>query len=253
MINLSLIALGGLLGSSHCVGMCGGFALSIGLGSRTLARNVARQLVFCSGRIFTYGFLGAAAGFAGLWLASRSSALVHAQAGLSILAGVLLVAIGLKAIGLVRVRVFTKWLSNAAGASCLAGGLVGPFLASPRWHHVFIAGLLNGFLPCGLVYAYLALASSTASLPLGLATMAAFGSGTVPLMVFTGAGASVLSLAARRRLFHVAGACVLITGLLAISRGVQFWSAGDTAHCPGCHKPVDTSQAGRHSGTSHSH
>ena len=77
---------------------------------------------------------------------------------------------------------------------CLAGSLVGPFFASPRRLLVFLAGVLNGFLPCGLVYGYLALASSTASLPLGLATMATFGAGTVPVMVLTGVGALAFSL-----------------------------------------------------------
>ena len=53
MIELPLVFLGGLLGSAHCVGMCGGFALTIGLGARDVAANVCRQLVYTAGRIFT--------------------------------------------------------------------------------------------------------------------------------------------------------------------------------------------------------
>ncbi len=57
MIELPLVLLGGLLGSSHCIGMCGGFAISIGLGNRRLSSHVLRQLVYSSGRVFTYAFL----------------------------------------------------------------------------------------------------------------------------------------------------------------------------------------------------
>ncbi|MFO0950298.1 MAG: heavy metal translocating P-type ATPase [Isosphaeraceae bacterium] len=120
-------------------------------------------------------------------------------------------------------------------APCLAGSFVGPFFTSPRCRDVFLAGVLNGLLPCGLVYGYLALASSTASLPWGVATMTAFGLGTVPLMVVTGLGASALAPLTRRRVFRFAGACVLVTGILAVDRGVRFWHSGDPASCPGCH------------------
>jgi sulfite exporter TauE/SafE len=234
MTELPLIALGGVLGSAHCVGMCGGFALTVGLGASRPADNLVRQLLYSFGRIFTYGFLGASAGYGGFWFAGRSSALVHAQAVLSILAGVLLVAQGLSTLGLLP-RPSGRWFRAVAGsAPCLAGSLVGPLFTSPRRRDVFAAGVLNGLLPCGLVYGYLALASSTASLPRGLATMASFGLGTIPVMVLTGLGATVLPPRTRRRLFRLAGACVLLTGVLALSRGAEFWHSGDPARCPGC-------------------
>jgi len=233
MTDLPLIALGGVLGSSHCVGMCGAFALSIGLGSQSVGRNLTRQIIYSSGRIFTYAFLGASAGFAGFWFSRRSSELIHAQSLLSLIAGIVLVIQGVKTLGFVP-----KWHWSFAkgghGAACLSGSLVSTFFASPSWHRVFIAGVLNGLLPCGLVYGYLALASSSTSLTQGFATMAAFGIGTVPIMVLTGVGASVFSLTTRRRLFQIAGVCVLLTGILSMARGVEFWHSGDAAKCPGC-------------------
>lgn len=240
MTELPLIALGGVLGSAHCVGMCGGFALTVGLGASRPSDNLGRQLVYSAGRVFTYGFLGASAGFAGFWFSRRSAELVHAQAILSIVAGLVLLAQGLGTLGLLprpRFRLgaaLSRWVGGAS-APCAAGSLVGPLFTSPRRRDVFAAGVINGLLPCGLVYGYLALASSTASLLLGLATMIAFGLGTVPVMALTGLGATALGLDARRRLFRVAGACVLFTGLLALSRGVQFWhAAGDEPRCPAC-------------------
>ena len=61
------------------------------------------------------------------------------------------------------------------GTPCLAGTFVGPFLTSPGWTNVLLAGILTGFLPCGLVYGFLTLASSSASVVHGLLTMLAFG------------------------------------------------------------------------------
>jgi sulfite exporter TauE/SafE len=239
MIDLPLIALGGLLGSSHCVGMCGGFAVTIGLPASSLSRNLVRQLAYGAGRIFTYAFLGSAAGFAGFWFARQSSTLIRVQSLLSLTAGVILIAQGFEAMGLMPRGRMRKRTSGRPGVSCLAGSFAGPFLASTRWQHVFVAGVLNGFLPCGLIYGYLALASSTASLPAGMATMAAFGTGTVPAMVLTGAGASILTYPSRRRLFRIAGACVLATGLLAVNRGLASWnSTVDPARCPACEPSV---------------
>lgn len=234
MIDLPLIVLGGLLGSSHCVGMCGGFVLAIGLTARGASRNLSRQLVYCAGRIFTYGFLGSVAGFAGFWSTRRSGTLVHAQSLLSLTAGVILIVQGLGSLGFVTRGRFDGSKNRRSAVSCLAGSFTRAILSSARWHHVFVAGMFNGLLPCGLVYGYLALASSTASLPAGMVTMAAFGAGTVPAMVLTGVGTSVLSHTSRRRLFRIAGACVLVTGLLAINRGVASWVAGATSRCPGC-------------------
>jgi len=228
--------------------MCGGFALVIGAPAKRLSNNVARQLVYSGGRIFTYCVLGAAVGFGGLWLSQRTGDLIHAQAAIAILAGILLVAQGLISTGAVRYlrdllrRRFMP--ANAAapklhatGVGCLMGGMVGAFLRDPRWSHVFLAGVFTGLLPCGLVYAFVALAASTSDMFLGMATMAAFGLGTVPLMVLAGGGASLFSLAGRRRLLSLAAWCVVLTGMLSIARGASFisWTAEAPAACPLCH------------------
>jgi sulfite exporter TauE/SafE len=220
MIELPLIFLGGLLGSAHCVGMCGGFAVSIGLGSRGLAANLGRQLVYTAGRIFTYSFFGVVAGYAGFWIAGRANLWINAQATLCLIAGVLLVAHGLLALGIVPRRFWPR--VPGGGSVCLAGTFVGPFLASPRVSNVLLAGVLTGFLPCGLVYAYLALASSSANIGEGLLTMCLFGAGTAPLMILAGAGGSLLSHAARRNLMRISAICVALTGLISIVRAILF-------------------------------
>src|SRR3990172_8756063 len=99
MTELPLVFLGGLLGSSHCIGMCGPLALALGVQQSKLHENLGRQLLFSVGRITTYGFLGALAGASGWWLAERPQTLVNVQSLLSILAGLTLVWLGLSTAG----------------------------------------------------------------------------------------------------------------------------------------------------------
>ncbi|WP_165220879.1 sulfite exporter TauE/SafE family protein [Aquisphaera insulae] len=234
MMELPLVFAAGLLGSAHCVGMCGGFALSIGVGARDVRSNLRRQLVYTAGRVATYGFLGVAAGFAGLWLGHRAGALVNVQACLSIAAGLFLACQGLMVLGLFPL---VPRSIGGGGTACLAGSFVGPFLSAPGLANVFLAGILTGFLPCGLVYGFLALSSSTGSVLHGLLTMAAFGLGTAPIMILTGAGGSLLSHASRRHLLRISAVCVLLTGIISVSRGVVFLHHPETTaaeSCPFC-------------------
>ena len=232
MSELPLIALGGLLGSSHCLGMCGPFAITIGLGTGGWWSGLARQLAYSFGRIFTYSCAGALVGYGGLRLAGRGDSFGYLQAAFCVFAGMLLIVQGLASLHLLPRFVAHKGPNLACGALRNFGGL----LRSRRLTHVFLAGLFTGFLPCGLVYAYLALAASTADLFHGLATMAVFGTGTMPAMVLVGAGGQLLSLAVRRRLFQVAAICVILTGVLTIDRGARAWSqaASENRTCPYC-------------------
>ena len=109
--------------------MCGGFALTIGVGSRDFGSNVLRQLTYTLGRVLTYSFFGVAAGYGGFWLSRKAGTLVNVQAGLSILAGSLLIFQGLLALGLLPRRVVRA--AGGGGAPCLAGTFVGPFLTAP--------------------------------------------------------------------------------------------------------------------------
>ena len=145
------------------------------MGAGSPASNLRRQLTYTLGRVLTYSFFGVVAGYGGFWLSRRAGTLVNVQAGLSIVAGALLVFQGLLALGVLPPRLFPA--ISGGGTPCLAGTFVGPFLTSPGWSNVLLAGILTGFLPCGLVYGFLTLASSSASVVHGLLTMLAFGAG----------------------------------------------------------------------------
>jgi sulfite exporter TauE/SafE len=256
MIELPLVFLGGLLGSAHCVGMCGGIALVVGSASRGLAANFGRQALYSLGRIFTYATFGAVGGYAGLRVSEDVSRLVNLQSLLAIAAGALLVGQGLIATGLLRRAMFPALIPAPGGLAvigndrspvgCLAGGLVGSLLRSRSLSSVFLAGVFTGFLPCGLVYAYLALAASASDPLRGAVTMAAFGAGTVPAMLLTGGGATLLSRLGRQRMLRAAAWCVIGVGVISLARGLGFlespiWRGGGT--CPACADRLHRSRA----------
>lgn len=230
MLEWPLIFLGGLLGSSHCVGMCGAFALTIGMGTNSPIANARRQFAYSLGRLFTYAFAGAVVGFAGMRLKQLTDQAFQAQTVLAILAGTLLVVQGLKSAGLLP----RFWKKHSAAGFCPSHGLFGSFLAAPGWHNSFLAGLLTGFLPCGLVYAYLVLAAGSGKIITGMAIMTLFGAGTVPLMVLTGVGTSLLTVNARRYLLRAAAFCVIATGMITINRGVGWARPGSAQGEPSC-------------------
>lgn len=230
MTDLPLILLGGLLGSSHCIGMCGPLALALGAQQSHFSVNLRRQIVFSVGRIFTYGFLGALAGFGGWWLADRPQSLINVQATLSIVAGVALLLLGLSTAGVLP-QLKSRWLQVAP---CTAAASLKSLLVSPGLTSALLAGLFTGFIPCGLVYAFLVYAAASGDLMHGWVTMVAFGVGTVPLMVLAGCGGTLLSISNRARVLRVAAWCIVVTGMISIVRGMGYIQIVADSLPPGC-------------------
>ena len=207
-MNLPLLFLMGISGSLHCAGMCGPLAALAG------ARGLP---LYLAGKTSSYLLLGALAGALG------ESAL-HFGAGARVLAigaGALLLLTGLHSLGVIRdSMVGVGLLARAAAAiASLAGqGSAGKL----------VLGTANGFLPCPMTYAFVAMAAATASPLQGAATMLVLGITTaLPLTIST--------LAARRILRRVSlpllsGALMLLAAAVTIYRGF----AG--AHgAPACH------------------
>ena len=234
MIELPLVFVAGILGTAHCLGMCGPFVLAIGGASAGWLGALTRQLTYTAGRVFTYSVLGAVAGYGGARLSSIAPTLVNLPAVLAIAAGVLLVYQGLKVAG------WLPRLSQRSGktsmATCLAGGFLGQFLRQPGASGVFLAGLFTGLMPCGLLYGMLALATSTHSIALGGLTMAVFGLGTAPMLVLAGLGGRLLGLATRRWLYAAAAWCLVLTGAVSVARGISYLTlpSRPAGNCPLC-------------------
>ena len=207
--------------------MCGPFAILLGTAPSSWQNGVIRQLTYSAGRVFTYSVLGAVAAFAGVQLESAAPSIVNMPAVLSILAGCFLMYQGLLSTG------FARFLRRqSTGVPCGASGILRQFLTSKARFDVFLAGLFTGFLPCGLVYGILGMADSTRNVLLGMTTMAVFGIGTIPIMVATGFGGKLLSVASRSRILKIAAWCMVIAGVLAIVRGVSFFNIGETTTSP---------------------
>ena len=205
-MNLLLLFLMGISGSLHCAGMCGPLAALVG------GRGLP---LYLAGKTSSYLLLGALAGALG-------ESVLHFGAGaervLAIGAGALLLLVGLHSLGVIRdSMVGVGVLSRAAGAiASLAGqGAAGKL----------VLGTANGFLPCPMTYAFVAMAAATASPLEGAATMLILGITTaVPL--------TVSALAARRILRGIplpllSGALMLLAAAVTIYRGF--------AGAPTCH------------------
>ena len=87
MIDIPLVFIAGFLGSSHCIGMCGPFALALGSQDVAFSSNVARQSVYGLGRVFTYAVLGALAGYGGWRIVAAFPSTRNAPAVLAIVLG----------------------------------------------------------------------------------------------------------------------------------------------------------------------
>jgi uncharacterized protein len=231
MVELPMIFVAGILGTAHCVGMCGPFALAIGGTSSNWTTIWFRQAAYTAGRLFTYGTLGAAAGFGGESLVLAWPAFIYVPSLLAISAGALLVYQGLVAAG-----VLVKRSIGSEGSPCLATALLRHFLRQRTGWGVFLAGVFTGLLPCGLLYGMLALAVSTHSMASGSLLMLMFGLGTAPAMVLAGASGRLIAVPTRRWLFAFAAWCLILTGAISVARGVSLISnSGDSAGaCPMC-------------------
>lgn len=198
----------GLLGGTHCVGMCGGIvgALSMGAEGRW-----SLHLAYNVGRILSYGAAGAIAGAlgaAGMGLAGQEPA----RLVLYFLANLMLVALGLYLLGLTRALAFTERAGQSLWRRIQP--LTRRFLPARRAAQAFPLGLLWGWLPCGLVYSALATALTAGSAGRGGLMMLAFGLGTLPNLLLAGMVLARLNEFVRRPVVRMA------SGLLVLGFGV---------------------------------
>lgn len=193
----------GLAGGLHCVGMCGGIVMALTLGSRgPWWPGVA---TYHATRITSYAILGALAGAVG-----GAGTAMGAQKGLSVAAGFAMVIFAFQLGGFIPESFFklpglappAKYLRKAAnGKSITAWGVVGFF---------------NGLLPCGLVYAALALALNSGNGLAGAILLVAFGLGTAPSLLGVAAITKLVSPRIRGVLLKAAAVALALFGLFMI-------------------------------------
>lgn len=227
MTEYSLVFIGSLLASVHCIGMCGCFALMAGGSASRWSARMSGQALFTVGRLFAYISLGASAGAVGLILIQSTEA-TWVRQSLSIVSGILFVGIGLEIIGIWR----RMGRTGGAISHVLTAGL-GPLIRhfASRQHPAatFAMGVFTGLLPCGLVYAFLVRAIATGGAASGLLTMLAFGLGTVPAMVGVGLVGSAISVNWRQHIYRWSGVVLIVLGMATVARATP-WACDIFGH-----------------------
>lgn len=209
-VSLTVIAGTAMLGSVHCVAMCGGFVMAC-----APRRGLWR---YHAGRLLAYAALGVVAGLLGQGLDLAAAELAGVQRAAGVVLGGVLVAL---AVGTLWPRGVGERTAPTA-LSRLRQRLFGRALrteSGPPRPHGFSIGLLSGLLPCGWLWSFVVIAAASGSPLRGLAVMGAFFVGTVPLLTAFGllAGRMAVAGVVQRNAPRLVAVMMLAAGLLAVA------------------------------------
>jgi len=202
----------GLISSLHCVGMCGPIAMMLPVDRNNRAKKVSQILTYHFGRISAYAFIGLLFGLlgSGLYLAGI-------QQHLSVFTGVAMIVIVV-----VPEKIFSQYNFSKPVfrlVSRIKTALGGQF-KNKTYQSFYTIGLLNGFLPCGMVYAALFGAIAMQNVHFGILYMVCFGFGTVPLMGFVVLANRFSNFKNQRQIAKIIPYAVVCLGILFILRGL---------------------------------
>jgi uncharacterized protein len=198
----------GLVGSPHCAGMCGPLALALPQADRNPAAFFAGRIAYNLGRLVTYCAMGLVFGLIG-----RTLLLAGFQQWVSIGLGILLLA------GLFASRKLALWRPITLIVDRLKSTM-GMLLRRRSADALLVLGLLNGLLPCGLVYVACAGAAATGDLFQGALYMLAFGAGTVPMLLAISLSGRLVPFRLRLKLAKLIPVSVCVLAALLILRGM---------------------------------
>jgi sulfite exporter TauE/SafE len=202
----------GVIGSFHCVGMCGPIALSLPLKNGSLFSKFINTLLYNSGRILTYSLLGLVMGSIG-----HSISVLGFQQGLSIAAGVIILLL------ILLPKLFPSSFKSKNIAAVFFEKIrktFGKLFFKKNQSTLFAIGFLNGLLPCGLVYLALAGATATGNIQKAILFMAAFGAGTLPVMWTIAFWGNYINVNIRQRIRNVYPYMMMLMACLLILRGM---------------------------------
>jgi sulfite exporter TauE/SafE len=202
----------GLLGSLHCVGMCGPIAFMLPVDRTNSVRKIMQTMTYHLGRLLSYSLIGLFFGFVG-----KSLFIFGFQQQLSIFIGILMIVLVLIPTQMTNTfklsqpvyRIISKVKSS-----------LGKALKKKTADTFLTIGFLNGFLPCGLVYMALFASLTTGQAYLGSLYMVLFGLGTIPLMTSAIYLGKFLNTKVKQRIQKAIPVFVVIIGLLFIIRGL---------------------------------
>lgn len=240
LLSVTTIAFLGSFG--HCIGMCGGIVIAY---SSAKIDNkwsgfmqVLAHLTYSFGRITTYAMLGAIFGAIG-GVAQFNG---YATAAITIIAGIFMILAGLSLLG--KLEFLTK-LEHSFSQTKWYQDTFRHVLRSKSLYSFYILGLLNGLLPCGLVYFFAVTAASTGSPLWGALVMLIFGLSTIPALFSLGFFTQLLNKGSfRKTMMNLGSMIVVLFGIYTICRGVDFIENPDKSVlncCEGEEKEVNAS------------
>ncbi|MDY0781404.1 sulfite exporter TauE/SafE family protein [Tenacibaculum sp. IB213877] len=201
----------GLLGSFHCIGMCGPIAFMLPVDRSNQVKQFFQIISYHLGRIISYGIIGFLFGLLG-----KGFQLFGFQQQVSIITGALMIL----AIILPSLFKKIKITDSLSRMVIKLKSALGKELKKKRNDTFFTIGFLNGFLPCGLVYMAI-LGAIAMSTPLKASIyMALFGLGTIPLMSAVVYAGNFATGVFRKRIQQIIPILVVFIGILFILRGL---------------------------------
>jgi sulfite exporter TauE/SafE len=203
----------GLVGSAHCAGMCGPIALALPLRSESWFTRVSGGLIYNIGRIFTYMVLGAIFGLLG-----KGLHMAGFQLWTSVVLGILMITMVLVPMIFKRMPSLSNIFESYSAR--LLSGFRNMFRKGDT-KSLFGIGLLNGILPCGLVYVAIAGAINTGDVASAMIYMALFGAGTIPVMLAVSLAGTMISLKLRIFVNKLSPYVIVLLGVLFILRGLS--------------------------------
>lgn len=203
----------GLLGSLHCVGMCGPLALALPITQKKGINKIAGALLYNIGRAITYAAMGLVLGLLGV-----GAKIYGIQQWVSIAAGILMV-LSVVLASVVNFKAFAQKISFKNSGFIQKG--ISKRLKNPNPFTLFVIGLLNGLLPCGLVYIAISGALVSPSLLNSVIFMFLFGLGTLPMMFAIVYFSNLIKGKILNKIQKLIPVFIVILGLLFIVRGLN--------------------------------
>jgi sulfite exporter TauE/SafE len=211
-ILLSALVLG-LMGSFHCAGMCGPIAVALPLHGNTVPQKIFGGTLYNVGRTITYGIMGAIFGLLG-----QGIQMIGVQQKISVIMGAVMI------ISVLFPALFKNQYRMDKSMFSLVGKLkkrIGEMFSIRSFQSLFFIGMLNGLLPCGLVYMAIAGAIGTGNAAEGTLYMLLFGLGTIPMLLTISLAGNIMGQAIRRKINKLIPVMVVVVGLLFILRGLS--------------------------------
>ena len=212
MVYISALTLG-LLGSFHCVGMCGPIALAIPLKTNSWLARISGGVLYNLGRAITYALMGAVFGLLG-----RGLVMSGFQQWVSVIMGAIMI------LSVITPSIYKNRFNAEKGLFSFVGKIkvsLGKLFAQRSYGSLFLIGLLNGLLPCGLVYFAIAGAIATGSSMTGSMFMFIFGLGTLPMLLAISLIGNLITLELRKKITRLIPYAIVFIGLLFILRGLS--------------------------------